>query len=58
MRFSTLITTLAASIVVTAPAWAGIAPGVPEISATGSLAALTLVAGVAAIIWERRRHSR
>ena len=65
MRFSILLTTLAVSLVLTAPALArhhrhGCENDdhcVPEIGADGSLAAITAVAGFAAILGHRRRRS-
>jgi MYXO-CTERM domain-containing protein len=59
MRFSNLLTTVMVSLALTAPALAQAAanPSVPEIGAEGSLAALTAVAGFAAILWHRRRRS-
>jgi hypothetical protein len=55
MRFKILISTLAFTAL-TAPALA--TDGyVPEIGSAGSLAALTAVAGIAVILWERRRRT-
>jgi hypothetical protein len=63
MRISTLFTTLAVSLASAIPALADPCqnPGgdpkcVPEIGTDGSLAALTLVAAAAAMIWQRRRN--
>ncbi len=59
MRFSVLLTSAAASLMVAAPAWAQCAVGcnVPEVGTAGSLAGITAVVAVAAIIQRRRNRS-
>jgi hypothetical protein len=61
MRLLTLAATLFVSAGQAASAWAGYGHGhghvVPEIGATGSLAAIVVVGAFAAIIRERRRRS-
>jgi hypothetical protein len=61
MRLLAFITTLPLSAGLAASAWAGHGHGhshvVPEIGATGSLAAIVVVGALAAIIHERRRRS-
>jgi hypothetical protein len=56
MRYSTILAALAASLALTAPAWATDGGYAPEVGADGSLAAITAVGAVAAIIRERRRR--
>jgi hypothetical protein len=53
MRLATMIATLA-SIGMTVPA---LAWDVPEVSSSGSLAAITAVAALALIVWERRHRA-
>ncbi len=58
-RLVALSVTLAAMAASTMPALAGI-PGLgldaPEIGGTGSIVAITTVAAIATMVWERRRQ--
>ncbi len=56
MRVTTVLNAIAVSLVLTAPAMAG-DWNVPEIGATGSLAGITAVVALAAILRRRRDRS-